>query len=142
MTWSNAMNLNNRATWALGTMVLGASVAAAVEYDLSWHTMDGGGAMRTTGGNFEISGTIGQPDAGRLSGGGFEISGGFWFEVPPGDCTQDGGVEIHDFVNFGACLAGPGGDPGSARCDCLDLDGDGDVDLADMAEFQASFIGN
>jgi len=135
------MNTVRRGAWALGVVVLAAGVAAAVDYDLSWHTMDGGGAMRTTGGIFELSGTIGQGDAGRLSGGGFEITGGFWFEVPPGDCTNDGGVALTDFVNFDGCMAGPGGDPGSARCNCLDFDGDGDVDLLDMAEFQASFIG-
>ena len=61
--------------------------------------------------------------------------------VAPGDCTADGGVGIHDFANFGDCMAGPGGEPGSGRCNCLDLDGDGDVDLVDMAELQATFIG-
>lgn len=136
------MKANRVGSWGMCGLVLAASVATAVEYDLTWHSIDGGGAMRITGGPFELSGTIGQADAGRLSGGGFEITGGFWFEIAPGDCTQDGGVEIHDFANFNDCMAGPGGDPGSDRCNCLDLDGDGDVDLVDMAEFQATFIGN
>lgn len=135
------MNANRYATWALGMVVVGASVAAAVEYDLSWHTIDGGGAMRSAGGVFELSGTIGQPDAGRLSGGVFEITGGFWFEVPPGDCNNDGGLALPDFTAMDDCMQGPGADPGSSRCNCLDLDGDGDVDLVDMADFQASFIG-
>ena len=36
-------------------------------FDLSWFTIDGGGGI-STGGDFSLSGTIGQPDAGVLSG--------------------------------------------------------------------------
>ena len=36
-------------------------------YDLSWHTIDGGGGT-STGGVYSVSGTIGQPDAGAMSG--------------------------------------------------------------------------
>ena len=32
-------------------------------YDLTWSTIDGGGAMSSTGGTFDLSGTIAQPDA-------------------------------------------------------------------------------
>ena len=48
--------------------------------DLSWHTIDGGGEMFSTGGDFELSGTIGQPDASTvvLAGGDFKLTGGFW----------------------------------------------------------------
>ncbi|HUW82872.1 MAG TPA: hypothetical protein VMZ31_08755 [Phycisphaerae bacterium] len=53
-------------------------VAAAQELDLSWHTIDGGGQMTSTGGDFELSATIGQPDAGAMSGGDLELVGGFW----------------------------------------------------------------
>lgn len=136
------MKSNKLGAWGLGVVVSAAGAAMAVEYDLTWNSLDGGGAMRTTGGPFELSGTIGQTDAGRLSGGSFEITGGFWFEIAPGDCTQDGGVEIYDFANFNDCMAGPDADHGSTRCNCLDIDADGDVDLVDMAEFQATFIGN
>jgi len=40
------------------------SVALALgqEFEISRSTVDGGGAMRSTGGEFELSGTIGQPD--------------------------------------------------------------------------------
>jgi len=47
-------------------------------YDLSWNTVDGGGAMFSTGGSYSLGGTIGQPDAGTLSGGGYALAGGFW----------------------------------------------------------------
>ena len=59
-------------------------VAATVQaqtgggYDLSWYSIDGGGAMLSTGGSYSLSGTIGQPDAGALSGGGYTLNGGFW----------------------------------------------------------------
>jgi len=47
-------------------------------YDLSWHTVDGGGATFSTGGGYTLGGTIGQAEAGVLSGGGYVLSGGFW----------------------------------------------------------------
>jgi hypothetical protein len=50
---------------------------AAASYDLSWWTVDGGGGT-STGGNLELTGTIGQPDTGTASGGTFTVNGGFW----------------------------------------------------------------
>jgi len=47
-------------------------------YDLSWNTVDGGGAMFSTGDSYSLGGAIGQPDAGTLSGGGYTLAGGFW----------------------------------------------------------------
>src|SRR5512134_3654394 len=47
-------------------------------YDLSWWTVDGGGATFSTGGTYRLGGTIGQPDAGELSGGDYTLYGGFW----------------------------------------------------------------
>ncbi|MGH2522718.1 MAG: hypothetical protein ACRDH2_09480 [Anaerolineales bacterium] len=46
-------------------------------YSLGWFTVDGGGGQ-STGGNYTLSGTIGQPDAGATSGGGYTLIGGFW----------------------------------------------------------------
>jgi len=48
-------------------------------FDLSWSTIDGGGITYSSGGDFTVGGTIGQPDAGVLSNGAFSVSGGFWF---------------------------------------------------------------
>jgi len=54
-------------------------------YDLSWSTVDGGGYTFSTGGNYSLGGTAGQPDAGLLSGGGDSLAGGFWGGgAPPG----------------------------------------------------------
>ena len=47
-------------------------------YDISWYTIDGGGAQALTGGTYWLGGTTGQPDAGALSGGTYTLSGGFW----------------------------------------------------------------
>ena len=47
-------------------------------YDLTWSTVDGGGG-NSTGGDYMLHGTAGQPDAGTLSGGTYTLSGGFWF---------------------------------------------------------------
>jgi len=48
-------------------------------YDLTWSTIDGGGAMFSTGGGYSLGGTIGQPDVRwTLEGGQFTLGGGFW----------------------------------------------------------------
>ena len=47
-------------------------------YDLSWSTIDGGGATWSEGGGYALGGTLGQPDAGTLTGGGYTLAGGFW----------------------------------------------------------------
>ena len=47
------------------------------QYEISWYTIDGGGG-RSTGGQYTITGTIGQPDAAYSSGGNYEILAGFW----------------------------------------------------------------
>ena len=47
---------------------------------ISWFTIDGGGG-ESTGGGLKISGTIGQPDAGRMTGDNYVIDGGFWSGV-------------------------------------------------------------
>ena len=53
-------------------------------YDLTWSTIDGGGGS-SAGSGYQLSGTLGQPDAGAtLSGGGYSLSGGFWGGVSTG----------------------------------------------------------
>src|SRR6266705_3605561 len=50
----------------------------AQSYSIDWFTIDGGGGT-STGGVYQVSGTIGQPDAGpAMSGGNFSLTGGFW----------------------------------------------------------------
>ena len=71
-------------------------IAGAGEFEVSWSTIDAGGAQSCMGGAFELSGTIGQTDAGELAGGEFTLTGGFWFPVVPGDANADGGVDLSD----------------------------------------------
>ena len=47
-------------------------------YDLTWNSIDGGGAVFSVGGTYSLGGTMGQPDAGTLSGGPYTLVGGFW----------------------------------------------------------------
>ncbi|MEI6235102.1 MAG: PKD domain-containing protein [Planctomycetota bacterium] len=50
----------------------------AVQYDLSWNKVSGGGATFMTGGNFSLGGTTGQHEAGPLVRSNYELNGGFW----------------------------------------------------------------
>lgn len=60
------------------SILLGAIVSTTAQsYSIDWFTIDGGGGT-STGGVYSLSGTIGQPDAGRMSGGNFTLDGGFW----------------------------------------------------------------
>ena len=115
---------------AAGFAVVTAALAASgpADYDLSWNTMDSGGGTSAAG-DLELSGTIGQAEAGVLmTGGGFELTGGYWragTEVPPScpaDLDDDGTVGITDFLIVLGAWGTPGGD----------IDGDGDTGITDF----------
>jgi len=58
-------------SWALAVPLSAQNVA------IDWFTLDGGGGD-SAGGAYTISGTIGQPDAGRpMIGGNYSLTGGF-----------------------------------------------------------------
>ena len=48
-------------------------------FEITKSTIDSGGGI-SSGGNFTLTGSIGQPDANRQisTGGGFALAGGFW----------------------------------------------------------------
>jgi hypothetical protein len=50
-------------------------------YEISWYTIDGGGAQDLSGGTYTLSGTAGQFDAGSQSGGSYALYGGYWVEL-------------------------------------------------------------
>lgn len=110
-------------------------------YEITRSTIDGGGVMRSAGGEFELSSTIGQPDAGVMTGGDFQLAGGFWFELSPTDCNDDGLVNLFDHEIFTACMLGPDGGIDTSPCPCFDIDGDGNVTINDYARLQAGFTG-
>jgi hypothetical protein len=114
--------------------------ALADDFEIEWYTVDGGGVMWSTGGNFELGGTIGQPDANSLvmTGGSFELTGGFW-AVPPcwcwSDVNNDGlrdGLDVQEFVD---CLLA-----GGVNCACADLYTDGVLDVSDITAFVGDLL--
>jgi hypothetical protein len=65
------------ASTALAQSGSGPSTSLATSYELSWWTVDGGGA-HISAGEYTLAGTVGQPDANALTGGGYTLAGGFW----------------------------------------------------------------
>jgi hypothetical protein len=128
------------------TIVIVGSVAAAGggggDFTVTRSTIDGGGVMRSGGEGFELSGTIGQPDAGFLAGGDFELTGGFWFRIAAGDHDDDGLVDLDDYDAFEGCMTGPDGAAPPTSCEPFDVDHSGAVDLADFATVQTTFTGD
>jgi hypothetical protein len=107
------------------------------EYDLSWHTIDGGGGT-SSGGDYSLTGTIGQPDPGAMSGGTFALVGGFWAAgsdvgIPcPADITGDDQVGPADLGNLLAAWGtNPGGPP--------DFSGNGNVGPEDLGTLLAGW---
>ncbi len=50
----------------------------AQSYTVDWYKISGGGGASSTG-TYQVSGTIGQPDAsGAMSGGNYSVTGGYW----------------------------------------------------------------
>lgn len=105
--------------------------------DLTWSTIDGGGAMNSSGGAFSVSGTIGQPDAQpppAMSGGDFSLTGGFWVVTVtcfcPGDLNGDGQRSGADVQLFLTCLLA-----GSGNCLCADANQTGGLTPADVPTF-------
>lgn len=48
------------------------------QFTMDWYKIAGGGGT-STGGTFQVNGTIGQPDASAaMTGGNFSLTGGFW----------------------------------------------------------------
>ena len=66
--------------WPLAIVLLAlAASPAAAQYEISWWTVDGGGATGAVGGTYTLSGTAGQPDAGGpYAGGSYTLHSGFW----------------------------------------------------------------
>ena len=60
---------------------------------------------------------------------------------PNGDTDDDGDVDLTDFATLPDCLTGPGGGYAQPACQVFDFDLDTDVDLDDVAAFQAAFSG-
>jgi hypothetical protein len=77
------------AAFTILVMLVIVSLASAQsgQGDLTWFTIDGGGATSSAGDGFVLSGTIGQPDTGSLSGGVYTLRGGFWAVASGSDAS-------------------------------------------------------
>jgi len=103
-------------------------------YDLTWSTIDGGGATFSSGGGYQLGGTMGQSDAGTMGGGNYELSGGFWPAAMcscPADMNFDrkkNGADVQEFV---ACYLLSSG----VNCGCADMNRDGLLNTTDVSLF-------
>ena len=74
------MRVNLLGNLVIGLLFGGELCVAQVQtnYTVDWFKVAGGGGT-STGGTYQISGTIGQHDAsGSLTGGNYALTGGFW----------------------------------------------------------------
>ena len=147
MRWQTAMSVFLAVAVSVGVFIAvafadTADFAGEPALEINRFSIDAGGTVAAVGGGFELSGTIGQPDAGVLSGGDFTLAGGFWFEEPPSDCNSTGNVDLFDYGDLEACLADPGDGLVAPFCACFDFDTDQDVDLEDVGAFQRFFSGS
>ena len=68
--------------WSWGSVLFAIWLSSEVctlgqSFSVDWFSVDGGGGT-STGGVYQVSGTIGQPDAGAMTGGNSSLVGGFW----------------------------------------------------------------
>ena len=72
------MKLRSRPILILALTLAGATGVRAQTYTVDWYKIAGGGGTSTNG-TYQVSGTVGQPDAGAtMSGGNYAVDGGFW----------------------------------------------------------------
>ena len=95
-------------------------------FDLTWNSLDGGGGT-STGGTYELTGTIGQADTGVSSAGSLVNSAGFL----PG--TFGCVVNLRDLVVFAQKWLSRG-------TTGADFDRSGRVDIADFAIFSREWM--
>ncbi len=108
--------------------LLSVSIANA-DYSISWHTIDGGGG-RSSGGDYVLTATIGQPDAAAMSGGNYELLGGF---LPGGPLCF---VDFESFARFAEHWLEPGtGSPAD-----LFVDVDNKVNRLDLQVFVDNWL--
>ena len=121
----NTIATVDRLTVSIVLLIVLIGSSANGQYELSWYTIDGGGGT-STGGDYVLSGTIGQPDAGRMSSCEYHLSGGFWLGPP---CF----VDLRHFARFSSQWL----ESGDVEAN---LDSQGDVDLLDLHIFVSHWL--
>ena len=98
----------------------------AEQYEITWYTIDSGGGT-SSGGPYNLTGTIGQPDADYLAGEQYELLGGFLVGGPL--CT----VNLEHFSMFAThWLDGPCNEEDNDWCGGADLNHLNDVNIDDL----------
>lgn len=109
-----------------------ASAQTGGDYNLSRSIIGGGGI--SAGGDYSLSGTIGQPEAGAMSGGDYELLGGLWPGGPL--CT----VDFRHFARFAEHWLETDCSELNDWCSGADLNYLGDVDLIDFGLFVEEWL--
>jgi hypothetical protein len=119
--------MTRRAAVAVAALAL-VALPASGDYEIARPTLDAGGGT-SSGGAFQLTGTIGQPDTGEPSGGAFTVQGGFWPAEAGAPCPQD--VNENGTVDFADVLAVIGSWGSCPGCPA-DVNGDDVVNFADI----------
>lgn len=140
------MTRNKAVFWPLLAALVLAAAPASAQLECDWYSVDGGGAMWMTDSSdqFELSGTIGQPDCSAtvMSADDFELTGGFWavpvVQTPcSGDVNGDRIVDLLDLTILLSAFGSTSGDP--AFNSDADLDSSGAIDLTDLTILLSNF---
>ncbi len=134
MTWCS------RVLCVIILFLIAAMAPSGPTYDLSWHTIDGGGGL-SMGGAYDLQGVIGQHDAGAvaLTGGTFSLSGGFLAHAGgpacPADTDNSGTVNVTDLLQLLGAW-------GTCPQPCSpDINTDGNVNVTDLLALLANWGG-
>ncbi|MBL8879463.1 MAG: hypothetical protein JNG88_10120 [Phycisphaerales bacterium] len=141
MTKSNFLALSLAFLCSLG-FAQSAAAQTGGPWDLTWYTVDGGGATFQTGGVFEVGSTSGQHDAAVSAGGPWQLYSGYWPGcVPielPADMNCDGLVNNFDIDGFVLALSDPAAYAAAfPNCNIqnADVDGNGLINNFDITPF-------
>ena len=85
----NAGSYQRRFRSIILALLIATPLLAGGQSTIDWWSIDGGGEIRSQGGDWTLSGTLGQPDGTQgnlLTGGSWQLTGGFWaVEAPAAD---------------------------------------------------------
>ncbi|MHC5111920.1 MAG: dockerin type I domain-containing protein [Planctomycetota bacterium] len=132
-------------TAAIYAGVIYATVTQTHADQVYWYTIDTGGEVTMSGSGINAVATLGQSGAVIMNSDAVIATAGFWAvanedQAVPGDCNDNGLIDLGDAALLVNCLTGPGPQQGPVppQCNCIDLNGDANIDLNDFAEFLLS----